>query len=148
MVASRALAAGALALAALGALAGCSDSDPPPPTAPDRVDVTVVISEPVVRAGATSGLAYARSAAGAAAAGEAYVSLPPGSAPGATSAVIRNRATGTSRATPMVDGGFDPVGIAASVDDELVIEVRSPAGVLALLNEKVPPKRGTPSPRS
>ena len=47
-----------------------------------------------------------------------YVSLAPGSAPGRDSVEVRNLGTGTIVAAPMIDGGFDPIAIPASVGDE------------------------------
>lgn len=53
----------------------------------------------------------------------AYVSLPPGSVPGGTSATILNVQTGSSIVVAMRDGGFDPVPVDAIAGDSMVIEV-------------------------
>ena len=53
----------------------------------------------------------------------AYVSLPPGSVPGGVRAVIRDAAAGDSLAVQMVNGGFDPVAIAANIGDSLFVTV-------------------------
>lgn len=52
-----------------------------------------------------------------------YVSLPPGAVPDGVSASIRDRSSHDSLVTPVVDGGFDPVAIAASVGDEIDVVI-------------------------
>ncbi len=54
----------------------------------------------------------------------AYISLPPGTAPSGVTATIRNRVTGIGLTVAIIDGGFDPVPIAAVAGDVLDIEVR------------------------
>jgi alpha-tubulin suppressor-like RCC1 family protein len=133
-IASRMVAAGALAWTI-----GCGDGSIAPPPRGEEPAASVVVSEPV----GIPGSAMPTSAALAAgmAIDVAYVSLPPGTVPGGTSASIRNGATGASLTAPVANGGFDPVAIAASVGDELVIEVRGTAGVLFSETIKVPRRR-------
>jgi Tol biopolymer transport system component len=70
----------------------------------------------------------------------AFVSLPPGSVPGAASVLIRNAtAGGGSKTVPVVDGGFDPVPIAAAAGDLLELEFRGgDGGVLGRKYGRVP----------
>jgi len=142
-LASRAVTAGALVLAALGGVAGCSDSSTAPGrrAGPHGQAGPAIVSDPVARSGGVTGLAAASPLALAAEGAAAYVSLPPGSVPGGTTADNRNVATGASLTVAMADGGFDPVEIAASVGDELAVEVRGQAGVLSRLTVKVPDRR-------
>ncbi len=57
-----------------------------------------------------------------------FVSLPPGSVPGGTSATIRNIQTGTSMTVPMMDGGFDPVPFDAIAGDSLEVQIELGGG--------------------
>jgi len=139
-IASLLVAAGALALAVS---VGCADHA----TAPDR-DAELarntrpfIVSEPVAGSGAPAGLVAGSSMSLSADAVVVYVSLPPGSVPGGTTAVVRNVATGASIAVPVADGGFDPVAIAASVGDKLAIDVRGSTGLLTSLSVTVPARR-------
>jgi len=52
-----------------------------------------------------------------------YVSLSPNAVPTGVTATITNRETNAVIATAVVNGGFDPVSIAAAVDDTLGIEI-------------------------
>jgi hypothetical protein len=56
-----------------------------------------------------------------------YVSLPPLSVPAGVRATITNEATGLSVITAVVDGGFDPVPLAASVGDTLRVAIAGAA---------------------
>ncbi len=140
------------ALVLLCALA-CSD-DPPtitPPPPPPPVPASPVITEPQTRFDVT--LASRSGAPGAsvaaAQAGETlgaaerlvYVSLPSGSYATGVSALIRNTTLGASVAQPMLDGGFDPVPIAAGVGDTIEIVVRGSGGLLATIRKPVPRSR-------
>ncbi len=72
----------------------------------------------------------------------AYISLPPGSIPGGEVATIANRRTGATVATPVTEGGFDPVSVLARTGDTLQVEVRvagNAATVSAVFG--VPPRR-------
>ena len=71
----------------------------------------------------------------------AYVSLSPNSVASGVQATIRNDAIGTSMTAPIVDGGFDPVTIAASVGDELSVEIQGAAGTIMKATIKVPHRR-------
>ncbi|HTI06012.1 MAG TPA: Ig-like domain-containing protein [Gemmatimonadales bacterium] len=52
-----------------------------------------------------------------------YVSLSPDAVPGGTTAAITNRATGAVVTAAVVNGGFDPVPIGASIGDTLAVAV-------------------------
>jgi hypothetical protein len=56
-------------------------------------------------------------------AGVVYVSLPPGSVPDGLQATIRNVVTSQAVTVSVLNGGFDPVPLAASVGDTLVVEL-------------------------
>lgn len=96
---------------------GCSES-----TGPRTQENSVgVIVSGLVRA--PLGVSSATGPAAPASAGAVYVSLPPGSVPAGTSATITDEATGLAVTTVVVNGGFDPVPIAASVGDTLRVKI-------------------------
>ena len=72
----------------------------------------------------------------------AYISLPPGTSPNGVTATIRNRDTDASITVAVIDGGFDPVPIAAVAGDVLDIEVRLAGGAVPeMYSRTVPGKR-------
>ncbi len=105
----------------LSAAAGCSDS-----TGPVRgpVDGTpgLIVSGPVGDR-ATAGGPLAITSGAASASGSVYVSLVAGAVPSGVLATIRDPRNGQSVTAPVVDGGFDPVPIPASVGDTLLVEI-------------------------
>lgn len=112
-----------LLAALLASVTACSDGTGPRKltTLPDSLP-SLIVSGPVHGLG---GLAsFTASAPGASGSGSvAYVSLPPGSVPAGLEATIRDLATGLVVTTVVVDGGFDPVAIAASVGDTLGVDI-------------------------
>jgi alpha-tubulin suppressor-like RCC1 family protein len=110
-----------MSLTVAGVLAlGCSDGQGPmveqplPPT-------PFVVSSPVpAPPSAASGVARFESAASIV----VYISLPPGNVPGGRTATIRDERVGSSATVTIVDGGFDPVPLAANVGDTLAITVQ------------------------
>lgn len=112
-----------MAAAVLG-VAGCRDipgPDPQGPTSP------AIVSDPI--SGVSASTAGAGFAAGRAQTGEVvYVSLPPDSIPGGEVALIGNPATGSVVITTMVDGGFDPVPVAARAGDTLQLDIQVSGG--------------------
>jgi hypothetical protein len=58
-----------------------------------------------------------------------YVSVPPGAIPDGLSATISNLATGESITAVVVNGGFDPLSIAANVGNTLKIDARTTRGL-------------------
>jgi len=116
----------------LAGTTACSDSSGPkegtPPILPSLPGL--VVSAPV-QFGAVQG-SLAASAAGPVSAGVTYVSLAPGSVPDGQLATIRNRATAQFVIAAVVNGGFDPVAIVASVGDTLAIEITRTGSVAPL----------------
>jgi Tol biopolymer transport system component/plastocyanin len=74
----------------------------------------------------------------------AYVALAPGTATGAAQALIRNAGTGASVTVQVADGGFDPVGVAATMNDTLEIELRTADGTPVLRVDRTVPGRRRP----
>jgi len=113
----------------LAGTTACSDSSGPgaatPPTLPG-----LVVSAPVP-SGAVQGSVEA-SAALSVSAGVTYVSLAPGSVPDGRLATIRNRATTQFVMAEVLNGGFDPVAIVATVGDTLAIEITRTGAVAPL----------------
>lgn len=111
-----------LLLAATLALA-CTDSQAPgggqsPPPSP------FIVSSPfAMPLSLSAGLAVT----GSSASGEVYISLPPGSIPDGSTATILDPRVGSSTIAILVDGGFDPVPIAAAAGDTLAITVHQGA---------------------
>ena len=110
----------ALVAGLLAGTTGCLDGSGPnagiPPTLPG-----LVVSAPV-QSSAVQGNVQA-SAAAPVSASLAYVSLAPGSVPDGQLATIRNLVTTQSVTAVVMNGGFDPVPIAASAGDTLAIEI-------------------------
>ena len=111
-VARRACVAGALALA-IGLGVSCSDSPAGSRGRPPAAGPFVVAS--------LSGPAPQI----------VYVSLPPGTIPGGTEAQLRVERTGEMVTAQLVDGGFDPVALAAAVGDTVAIDVQAEGTVLS-----------------
>jgi hypothetical protein len=131
------LASAALTLATLAWLGACnSDSDSDVLAPPILTPSSFVVSDTVASPVPVGGLTTAAGAAGSR--GDAtvvYVSLAEGEIPFGTSASIRNWRTGSTAATPMVAGGFDPVVVEAVGGDtlEVTVEVSSGPGPLSFL---------------
>jgi alpha-tubulin suppressor-like RCC1 family protein len=82
-----------------------------------------------------------------------YVSLVPGSVPTGVLATIRDQASGLSVTTPVVDGGFDPVALAASVGDSLLLHITrtgsaAPVEAMEVVRARRPPVVVRTSPPS
>ena len=74
----------------------------------------------------------------------AYISLSPGTVPNGVTATIRNRDTGIGLTVAIIDGGFDPVPIAAVAGDVLDIEIRQAGTAPPWLLERVVPGKRPP----
>ena len=110
----------------LVAMARCSDG-----VGPRALENTlgVIVSAPMrVPAGAPSrGAPAAASASGTSV---VYVSLSPGAVPKGATATVTNQATSQSATAVLMNGGFDPVPVVASVGDTLAIDIRSATSAL------------------
>src|SRR5512135_2147511 len=93
--------------------AACSDGNDPGHSGGLDPLAGLVVSPPVSHAVGASRALLSGSASGV----TAYVSLLPGSVPSGLVATVRDPVTGASATIGIVDGGFDPVGIPASVGD-------------------------------
>lgn len=134
----------AAAAAALALPVACSEVTPPPPPPPPRPEA--VVSEPLASlAGSASPSLGAIRISAAISDGGAerlvYVSLPSGAFPSGTMAIIRNTSRGPRLTQPMVDGGFDPIPIAAGVGDTVEIAIHGITSVLATIRRPVPRAR-------
>jgi len=130
------------------ALAACADQHP---SQPDKADIVAppsvpaatppapagtIISDPVSNNGLTGLLASSSST------NVAYVSAVPGSFPDFVAASLRNETKQTGlREFQLSDGGFDPVGIEAVVDDRLLLSIIRPNGAAVSYVIVVPPRR-------
>ena len=105
---------------------GCADSSGPGRNAAATLS-GLVVSQPVaVLRGGAAVAGSVRPLAGAGATGPAnlvYVSLAPGSVSGGVLATITDQASEQSVTAAVVNGGFDPVAIAANVGDTLVTDI-------------------------
>ena len=120
-----------LALAAILALVmGCGDTQAPSSDNPSGV--TAVLASLIVSNPASVAHPTASASGTAADAGIVYVSLPPGSVPDGEQIVITTRLTGATVTFAMIDGGFDPIPLAATAGDTLDIRIVL-AGSTALL---------------
>jgi alpha-tubulin suppressor-like RCC1 family protein len=72
---------------------------------------------------------------------QTYVSLPPGTIPGASIATATNLMNGAKRSAAMLDGGLDPVPLSASEGDEIELVVTDSSGATFSMRAPVPPKR-------
>ena len=136
------LAAGAACISlALASATACSDR----PTAAiplDSLSAQVIVSAPSVAAGVSNLLADSGLRAAVTSATPAvYVSMSPGAVPAGVTATIRNSANGQYLTTVMMNGGFDPVSIPASADDDVTVDIHSAAGLLRTSSVIVPKRR-------
>lgn len=128
-------------VALLAWLANCSsDASGPPnprlPVSPETSILQMAISEPVASLANVS-------ASGGSSAGAAYVAFATGEQPDWQSVRLRNLTSGLTDTTryAVVDGGLDPIGIAADVGDTLQLDVVRHDGSTASLKAGVPSKR-------
>jgi hypothetical protein len=106
--------AGALAVVAV---LGCQDGQGPD-NRPTPVLAALIVSNPSV-----TGLAAAAPLRSGSAAGVVFASLPPGNVANGTAVVIQNRRTGAQVTAALVNGGFDPVPVAAAAGDTLDLSI-------------------------
>jgi len=121
------------------ALAGCGDdaqvpiepAHPPPPSPPA---FQAIISDPATSTAPGQGTAGVQVTV-------AYVSLPRGTVPNGQSVTIENRRSGALVAGSVIEGGFDPIPIAAVVGDLLRLTIRLTDGGQLVASFTVPPGR-------
>jgi Tol biopolymer transport system component len=102
----------------------CRENTGPRPTGVDSLpNISGLIVSAPTRGPAALGGSRALVAAGSFDESVVYVSLAPGSVPAGLEATIQDVATGQSITTEVVQGGFDPVAIHASIGDTLIVEV-------------------------
>jgi alpha-tubulin suppressor-like RCC1 family protein len=116
----------------LAGASACSDGTGPR-TLATRGDTLpgLIVSQPV--SGPAGAGMSARAFASVSTGGSVvYVSLMPGTVPTGLTARIRDQENGLSVTAAVVDGGFDPVALAASVGDTLLVDITrsGPAGPL------------------
>jgi len=123
------------ALIAVALACACTSVEGP---VADRSVPGIITSEPVANRAAPQSVVSTSSST---ADGVSYVSLQPSTAPEGETATIINTATGVVLITEIVEGGFDPVPIAANVGDSLEIVVRGPGGsIVHMMTAIVPPR--------
>ncbi len=122
--------------ALLSTVAACSDSGPSGPVnLPDDVVPGMVVSNAATK---LANGAHAAVSAG----NSAFVSAAPGTFPDAFAAMLVNRTSSGAPVTfPIVDGGFDPVGIEAQADDELLLTLSFTSRTSTSMTVKVPRRR-------
>jgi hypothetical protein len=134
------------------ALLACTDTVGPVDETPTNPQITVaalIVSEPVASPAASASVTAATGAGSAAAAGSGtaasasyvtYVSLPPGALTDIVSVRIRNATTGGAATgdIPVIDGGFDPISMAAGEGDVLELEFTHANGDMSVSEAVVP----------
>jgi alpha-tubulin suppressor-like RCC1 family protein len=122
----------------------CSDgSGPGIDVAPIAPLPGLIVSQPVGEAGAAAGSVPALGA-GSRVGELVYVSLVPGSVPDGRQATIHNDATGQSVTAFVVNGGFDPVALTASVGDTLLLDISRTGSVASVKAMEVVRRRRPP----
>jgi hypothetical protein len=122
-------------------IGGCTDTGiEPPREEQDTIIVPgLVVSEPSSVVADAAALASAETAGGARV---AYVSAEPGTFPGAAQIRIRNLNTADAgTAVTVHEGGFDPVGILATVGDRLELAITDFGGTFRYVRVDVPARR-------
>ena len=104
-----------LILGMFGLITGCTETSGPSARAVNHLP-SLIVSSPEIQSAGVSASADVIGGAG-------WVSLPPGSVPDGQSATIRNGRSGADITVDLVDGGFDPIAIAASVDDTVFVDI-------------------------
>jgi alpha-tubulin suppressor-like RCC1 family protein len=124
----------ALAVLLVSATA-CSDNTGPANLG-DTSLAGMIVSQPVTEPGGASASVAALRSSPLVGGSVVYVSLVPGTVPAGLQAAIRDQENGQVVTTAVVDGGFDPVPIAANVGDALLVEITrsGAAGVLRALS--------------
>jgi hypothetical protein len=121
------------------AITACAD----PATGTDPLVEPPAPKTPIAGIVVSNATPLAAAATASVAAGEsyAYVSLPPGTVSDGVDITISNRRTGSSRTVGLVDGGVDPVAMAAESGDTLDIAITRLTGSPVQGTEVVKPRR-------
>jgi len=130
-------------LAGALAWAGCSGEDTvtdpsDPGTGPALVSEPVPFGQPATAAGRSTSASFGTLAA---AVEFSFTALVPGTYPNGETVEILNQRTGERLSAPMLEGGLDPVGIPAEVDDLLEITILEGQTAIALMRWQVPARR-------
>ncbi|MFL5612495.1 MAG: Ig-like domain-containing protein [Gemmatimonadaceae bacterium] len=122
---------------ALASTSGCSDNTGPSAldSLPDIAGLTISAPVAGVERGAATFAAVATEGT------LVYVSLAPKSTTSGRQATIRNMATGQSITADVLNGGFDPIALPASIGDTLIIDVADATGVVTNAVRVVKPRR-------
>lgn len=118
-------------VALAGLVLACSDGVGPRDSGRPLPPTPFVVSNPVPGTPVSATRASLASTSMTAGTSVVYVSLSPGKIPGATAATIADPRTSSGVTVPVVDGGFDPVGLPAAAGDTLDVLVRSETAVSA-----------------
>jgi hypothetical protein len=102
-----------LILGMFALMSGCSESSGPSARPVNQLPSLIVSSLQNQSGGASADVVG----------GIGWVSLPPGSVPDGQSASIRSGRSGTSLVVSLVDGGFDPIAISATVGDSVFVDI-------------------------
>jgi len=116
-------------------LAGCSETSGPSARSLNHLPSLIVSSPESQTATANADVIG----------GAGWVSLPPGSVPDGQSATIRNGRSGANITAALVDGGFDPIAISASVGDTVFVDIIRAGNSTPLTGFKVIAVRSSPS---
>jgi len=119
----------AVALLALAAMPWIACREGARITGPTEPKTPLVVSEAqAIVPGALGAIAAERAVVGAATTDVAYVSLPPGTIDDAAAATVRNVSRSVQTTVTVIDGGFDPIPIAAEAGDTIEVDPQGGAG--------------------
>jgi len=127
---------GIISLALLNLSLGCGGESISPGEESERHVEGLLVSSPF-QAGGSSTASTAASRTGSV----AYVSIVPGTARKGATMSVRNKNTGATATAPVIDGGLDPVAVAAIADDDLSITLTDSAGHSTTSMETVKQRR-------
>jgi hypothetical protein len=132
-----------LALALTAGLASCDGGPTDAEQANDPEQLPgLTISDPTAAPSGANAFAAVRARGSTAAARNVvYISASPGTLSGAETVTITNPANGETRTVTPLDGGFDPVPLAAEPGDEVEILVRNPGSGTTRYVFRVPARR-------
>ena len=127
---------GIISLALLNLSLGCGGESISPGEESERHVEGLLVSSPF-QAGGSSTASTAASRTGSV----AYVSIVPGTARKGATMSVRNKNTGATATAPVIDGGLDPVAVAAIAGDDLSITLTDSAGHSTTSMESVKQRR-------